>query len=651
MMSMRSDFFGELQKDEALYGAHRQVNVPPLREPQLREVVSRPADLLSARFENDELAAYIARGTAEESNKDAGALPLLSYLLDDMWKQMVKREDGVLRLPGSVFDLGGVLVKRADEFIAAHQNSDDMLRRIFTLRLVTVREGEEPTRRRARRSDFSENEWRLVSELANDPNRLLVTATSEAHETYAEVAHETIFKRWDKLKQWIAAEREFLAWKTGLETARRAWENAPVASKSDALLMGFALAQAVRWSAKRSADIAQIDLGFIELSRKTAQRIEADREFLAWKTGFEAARRAWQARPDNTKSDVLLKGFALDQAKNWLTKRHEDLSVADRDFIDQSAERERKTRARARRVQALVYVLLVGMITGLVGWINQAYVKELWNWYTTWYTTWYGYVLRAAAERALEPGDVFRECAKDCPEMIVVAAGEFLMGSPATEKGRFRDEDPQRRVMIARRFAVSKFDVTFADWDACVSVGGCPQEGRAKDEGWGRDTRPVINVSWDDAQQYVAWLSKMTRKPYRLLTEAEWEYAARAGSTTAYYWGDEIGKQNANCNGCGSEWDNRQTSAVGSFKPNAFGLYDMAGNVFQWVEDCYHGNYDGAPLDGSVWIAGDCRDRVARGGSWFHTPGILRSASRDQSATDSRFDNLGFRVARTLLPP
>jgi hypothetical protein len=133
MMSMRSDFFGELQKDEALYGAHWQVNVPPLREPQLREVVSRPAELLSARFENDGLAAYIAHGTAEESAKDAGALPLLSYLLDDMWKQMVRRGDGVLRLPAPAFDLGGVLVERADAFIAAHQNSDDMLRRILHL--------------------------------------------------------------------------------------------------------------------------------------------------------------------------------------------------------------------------------------------------------------------------------------------------------------------------------------------------------------------------------------------------------------------------------------------------------------------------------------------------------------------------------------
>ena len=166
----------------------------------------------------------------------------------------------------------------------------------------------------------------------------------------------------------------------------------------------------------------------------------------------------------------------------------------------------------------------------------------------------------------------------------------------------------------------------------------------------GRGTRPVINVSWDDAQQYVAWFSKMTGRPYRLLTEAEWEYAARAGSTTAYFWGDEIGKGNANCTGCGSQWDNRQTSPVGSFKPNAFGLYDMAGNVWQWVQDCYHDNYDGAPTDGSAWTIGDCSRRVVRGGSWYNDPQDLRSANRLWFSTDGRMPHIGFRLGRTLIP-
>ncbi|MCI0736157.1 MAG: toll/interleukin-1 receptor domain-containing protein [Beijerinckiaceae bacterium] len=224
MISMRADFFGDLQKDEALFAVHKQINVPPLREAQLREVVSQPAALLSASFETPGLAGSIARRTAEESAKDAGALPLLSYLLDDMWTSMVKKGDGVLRLPAQAIELGAVLVDRADAFLAGHPGFEDGLRRIFTLKLATVREGEVPTRRRAARSEFTDEEWRLVNELAGHPNRLLVTATPEEGETYAEVAHEAVFKRWDKLRDWIAAERVFLAWRTGLEAARRAWQ-------------------------------------------------------------------------------------------------------------------------------------------------------------------------------------------------------------------------------------------------------------------------------------------------------------------------------------------------------------------------------------------------------------------------------------------
>ena len=204
-------------------------------------------------------------------------------------------------------------------------------------------------------------------------------------------------------------------------------------------------------------------------------------------------------------------------------------------------------------------------------------------------------------------------------------------------------------VTIAKPFAVSKFDVTFDEWDACATLGGC--DPHIKDSGWGRGQQPVINVSWDDAQTYVAWLSQVTGKPYRLLTEAEWEYAARAGTTTAYYWGDDIGKGNANCYGCGQPVG-RQAAAspVGSFAANAFGLYDMAGNVFQWVQDCYHDNYDGAPTDGSAWTSGDCSYRVVRGGSWDHDPQYLRTASRSWEPTGDRTNRLGFRVGRTLTP-
>jgi formylglycine-generating enzyme required for sulfatase activity len=220
-----------------------------------------------------------------------------------------------------------------------------------------------------------------------------------------------------------------------------------------------------------------------------------------------------------------------------------------------------------------------------------------------------------------------------------------MMGSSADEAGHFDDEGPQHNVTIAKPFAVAKFDVTFADWDACASVGGCPAAG---DSGYGRGTRPVINVTWDDAQQYVAWLSRMTGKTYRLLSEAEWEYASRGGATTAYPWGNEVGSGNADCNGCGSQWDAHETSPAGSFKPNGFGLFDMDGDVWQWVEDCYHPDYVGAPSNGVPWISGDCSRRVYRGGSWYSLPRYVRSANRSMNATGYRVNLVGFRIARTL---
>jgi tetratricopeptide (TPR) repeat protein len=280
LASMRSDFLGALQNDEPLYAVHRKIDVPPLREGELRAVVSRPAELLSARFETAGLAADIARLAAEESARDAGALPLLSYLLDDMWTQMIGRGDGLLRLPAQAMELGGVLAERANAFLARHPKAEAVLRRILTLKLATVREDGEPTRRSARRSEFTEEEWRLVSELADHPHRLVVTATPEGSEAYAEVAHEAIFRRWDKLRDWVAAEREFLVWRNAVEADRHSWEQAPESSREDALLMGLSLAQAQSWLARRGEDLSTADREFIELSVRREQITRRQKEAL-----------------------------------------------------------------------------------------------------------------------------------------------------------------------------------------------------------------------------------------------------------------------------------------------------------------------------------------------------------------------------------
>jgi formylglycine-generating enzyme required for sulfatase activity len=256
-------------------------------------------------------------------------------------------------------------------------------------------------------------------------------------------------------------------------------------------------------------------------------------------------------------------------------------------------------------------------------------------------------VLSAAQEQALKPNDTFKECF-NCPQMLVVRAGSFTMGSPASEPGRTPDEGPQHTVTIPGQFAVAQYEATFDRWDDCVSDGGCNGY-KPSDEGWGRGTRPVINVSRDDVTTYVAWLAKKTGKPYRLLSESEYEYATRAGTQTAYPWGGAIGKNYANCYGCGSDWDNKETAPVGSFAANGFGLFDMVGNVWEWTEDCWHEDYIGAPMDGSAWKSSSCGLGVARGGSWSDIAVILRSAGRrGRSDHAKRADFLGFRVARTL---
>jgi formylglycine-generating enzyme required for sulfatase activity len=568
MMSIRSDFYGALQSDKPLFKAHLLINVPPLGEDELHRVVSRPAQLLGACFETDRLIDIIAQRAAEDSVRDVGALPLLSYTLDDMWSEMLKAGDGVLRLPAQSFELGGVLVERANRFLAERPGAEDALRRILTLKLATVREDGEPTRRRAARAEFSNEEWRLVSELAGYPNRLLVTATTEAGETYAEVAHEAIFRRWDKLREWIAAEREFLSWRSGLEAARRGWENT------------------------------------------------ADRD----------------------KNDALLMGFALTQAQNSLAKRRDDIPQADRTFIVASCKAARR---RKRRAQALVGALIAAMALGVVAWWEQDWLRE--EMYALANVT----ALGAAQERALKPGDAFKEC-HDCPEMIVVPAGRFMMGSP---EGQGRDyERPQHEVTIAQPFAIAKFELTFDEWDACAAQGSCAPDVGVIGLMRGRQL-PTINKGWDDAQTYVKWLSRITGKPYRLLSEAEYEYAARAGTQTPYPWGHDVnvnGKPMANCNGCGSVWDGKQMAPVGSFPANAFGLYDMVGNAWEWTEDCWNESYRGAPADGSAWTDGDCSRRVARGGGWLATSDSLRSAHRTGSPTVLRVHDLSFRVARTL---
>ena len=253
------------------------------------------------------------------------------------------------------------------------------------------------------------------------------------------------------------------------------------------------------------------------------------------------------------------------------------------------------------------------------------------------------------------------------PEMVVIPAGVFRMGCLSYDDACADDERPVHRVRIAEQFALSRHEVAVGEFarfvdetghrpgDSCRTYEGgewVAKAGRSWTSPGFRqaDDHAAVCVNWDDAVAYVAWLSRETGEEYRLPSESEWEYAARAGTVTRYSWGDEIGRNRANCYDCGSRWDYEGTAPVGSFAPNAWGLHDMHGNVVEWVEDCWNDSYEGAPGDGSAWHRGDCAKRVLRGGSWFRSPRWLRSARRGWGTSGYRASVIGFRVARTLTP-
>jgi formylglycine-generating enzyme required for sulfatase activity len=243
----------------------------------------------------------------------------------------------------------------------------------------------------------------------------------------------------------------------------------------------------------------------------------------------------------------------------------------------------------------------------------------------------------SAGEPSRSP-TALRDCSQ-CPQLVLLPAGEFRMGS--TEMFPF--EGPVHSVRISKPLYIGEREVTFGEWDACVAEGGCayspPHHGSV------RETLPATNLDWNDAHQYVAWLSKKTGKTYRLASESEWEYAARAGGTASFPWGASVEKNRANCGDC-SDQPPRDSVPVGSFPPNGFGLFDMAGNAAEWVEDCWNDSYKGAPADGSAWVKPRCQERVLRGGSYNNDSRYLRSASRFKYDFDVRYHANGFRVVR-----
>ena len=603
VFTIRSDNYESLQVAPQFDGLRQEpFSLPPMPQGSYAEVIKGPAHRLEGTARaltiDDALVDALLGDIEAGGAKDA--LPLLSFTLERLYDEY--HAGGALKLE-HYRTLGGVKgsIEAAVDRALKAADTDPNIPKDPQARLALLRRAMipwlagidpdtgAPRRRVARLWEIPPKSRPLVDHLVEQ--RLLATdVATGTGETTIEPAHEALLRQWSLLQGWLTEDAGLLS------------------------VMDTVIRAAKEWH---------------EHGRNAI--------WLTHTTGRLAAAEQVLNRPDLAAS----------------------LEQRDRDYLTACREAERrgldKARAAARnrqRLRAFAAILLCGFIAGLLGWINQSAIKQVWNWYAVMRPYMNAhvrpYALSEMAERALRPKSTFQECDKDCPEMVALPPGAFTMGSSEQEKGHSSDESPQHAVTVPNAFAISKYLVTFDDWDACVKVGGCPP---LSDGEFGRGKMPVVNVNWNDARQYVAWLSLMTGKWYRLLTEAEWEYAERAGTTSAYFWGDEVGIGNAVCIGCGSKWDNKQTAPVGSFQPNGFGLYDMLGNVWEWTEDCYHDSLDGAPTDGSAWTD-NCKQgrRAVRGGGWDSYAVHLRSADRDRISIGTRINDLGFRVARTLKP-
>ena len=602
VLTLRADFYNAALRYRPLADRLQDnvENLGPMMRDELREAVEKPAKALQVEFEPGLVDAIL-----DDVEKRPGSLPLLQFALREMWGQlkallMTRADYDALR------GVEGALAKRAQTIFAeATANETDtaavgLFRRLFT-RLVTLGEGAEDTRRIVEREELGQDAWGLAQRLADEDNRLVVTTTAASGQETAEVVHEALIRGWPRLVEWINRDRDFQSWVRRLKPRVDEWRAHP--SDDGTMLRGGTLAVADEWVARRGNDLATDEKAFvaksIELRDAEKRRAEAELE----------------------EKEARLREVAKAQEKTEQVQR------------------------RRQRAQAFVGILLAAMAVGAAAWLYQDPLREKIKEES--YALANVTPLEPARERALKPGDTLpRECTH-CPEMIVVPARSFRMGSRDGEGQE--SEQPLHWVTIAKPFAVAKFPVTFDEWNACHDHGDCPS---VTNSGWRGDGLPAGALNWDDAQTYVKWLSKITGKHYRLLSEAEYEYAARGGRETVYPWGDEItldGRAMANCDGCRSQWGKKQTSPVDLFPPNRFGLYDMVGNVWEWTEDCWNESYHGAPADGSPWTSGDCSRRVVRGGSWNDPPSYLPSAHRRPTYHEGKNNNCGLRVARVIV--
>ena len=584
VLTIRSDSFREFETLKSLEGLETRVqNIRALPSHRLNATIEQPAARYGAEIEPLLIDALMDDAEGQD------ALPLLAFTLQRLWRQY--QSEGVIRKThyDAIGKLSGLIEDAAER---ALRGIDP--RAAEGARTARIPEAQDRTAAHVFIPALAQlNERgaavRRVAKFADfdeDARALLEHFVAwrlivKSGET-VEVAHEAMFREWPRFRDWLTEEKARLETLSSLESGAAAW-----AAKGR-------LSEDLTHRGKRLAEARAL----ARFPDYKAQ-LERNPEAVAYLDACTAIQK---------KRNMIIGGGAF--AIAFVVALAVSIPAIIRYFENAALAREHhKAVVAAENYRPRSPILADGK-----------------------------------AADALKPGAVFRDC-PDCPEMTVIPAGSFVMGSPSNDVGRGGDEGPQHQVTVAK-FALGRFDVTFDEWAECVKGGGCTSNKSPEDYGTGRGRRPVIDISWQDAQEFVRWLAARTHQRYRLPREAEWEYAARAGSTTPYYTGTTIDHLQANFGNFIGE-----TEPVGSYPPNRFGLYDMAGNAWQWVEDCYHDDYRGAPATGRAWAEPDCGRRVIRGGSWYNGITEVRSTQRDGYKPSNRLSHASFRVARDLPNP
>ena len=600
IVTIRSDAYEQFQTAKALEGVIQQpLSLIPMPRGAYQSVIEGPTSRLKETERPLVIEPTLTQALLSDIEDGGGrdALPLLAFTLERLYLEYgargrltLKDYDALGRIKGSI----EAAVERA--FAAA--DADSRIPRDRNARLVLLRRGlipwlagidpdtGSPRRQKALVSEIPPEARSLIDLLVEQ--RLLSTdVTEDTRERTVEPAHESLLRQWGSLQDWLHQDFSAL---TTLETVKRAARDWAANARSN------------DWIAHRGARLEEA----AKLFRRPdlcAKLGPTDRAYIAACKEYEEAEKTEKATA--LKSNVLLR----------------------------------------RRYGVVVAVLVVALTAGLLaGWQGQWIREQAYR---------ISNVQPVGTQQvlALPAGKSFRDCT-NCPEMVAIPNGTFWMGSPVGQGPKTR-EQPLHQVTFGQPFAVSIYEVTFDEWDTCARVGDCKRDVNAGS--WGRQKQPVINVTWNDATRYTKWLSRITGETYRLLTEAEWEYAARAKSgykasdQTLYFFGNDdetLLKRYA----WYADGMTNGPQEVGQKRPNPFGLYDMNGNVWEWVEDCFREGYAPSQTDGAAWTSGNCSMRTIRGGSFRFGPSVLRSANRDQKGIDSKDDDRGFRIARGIKP-